>query len=56
MLFKLRYGKSLRTLRGRQMEELKMKEMAFLPRTNSHIFKGLGRSCDLRGKPRLNYR
>lgn len=41
MLFKLRYGKSLRTLRGRQMEELKMKEMAFLPRTNSHIFKGL---------------
>ncbi|XP_067028665.1 receptor-type tyrosine-protein phosphatase delta-like isoform X2 [Acropora muricata] len=38
--YKLRYGKSLKRLRGRQMEELEMKEMTALSK-NSHTFKGL---------------
>jgi len=40
--YKLRYGKSLQRLRARDQGKLKMKEMTFLPRTNSHVFKGLG--------------
>lgn len=43
--YKLRYGKSLKRLRGRQMEELKMKEITFLS-NNSHAFEGLGKSDD----------
>ncbi|KAK2569595.1 Receptor-type tyrosine-protein phosphatase delta [Acropora cervicornis] len=38
--YKLRYGKSLKRLRGRQMEELEMKEITPLSK-NSHTFKGL---------------
>lgn len=43
--YKLRYGKSLKRLRGRQMEKLKMKEITFQS-NNSHAFEGLGKSDD----------
>ena len=40
--YKLKYGKSLQRLRARDQAKLKMKEMTFLPRTNTHKFRGLG--------------
>lgn len=40
--YKLRYGKSLQRLRARDQAKLKMKDMTFLPRTNTHEFRGLG--------------
>ena len=43
--YKLRYGASLKRLTGRQMDELKMKEITFLSK-NRHAFKGLGKSHD----------
>ena len=39
--YKLRYGKSLQRLRGRDQASLKMKEMTFLPRTMNHAFREL---------------
>ena len=42
--YKLRYGKSLHLLRGRDHSKVKLKEMTFLPQTKEHLFRDLGKS------------
>lgn len=42
--YRLRYGKSLHNLRGRDHSKVKLKEMPFPPQTKQHLFKELGES------------
>lgn len=42
--YRLRYGKSLHNLRGRDHSKVKLKEMPFPPKTKQHSFKELGES------------